>query len=313
MTRLTKRIGFVGLGVMGRPMAANLVRAGYAVRCHSRSAATTRAVEALGGEPVDRVADAAAGADVLITMVPDAPDVAEVALGTAGTDGADGSAGADGEQGALAHLPEGALYIDMSTIRAETARAVHRAAAARGVDALDAPVSGGEQAAVDGTLAVMAGGTAAAFERARPVLEAMATTVAHVGPAGSGQLVKAANQLIVGGTIQLVAEAIVLLEATGIDRAAALDVVAGGLAGSAVLDRKRNAMLAGDFTPGFRVDLHAKDLGIVRAAATEAGLALPVTALVTELMAALRARGHGGEDHTALLRLARELNGRADT
>jgi 2-hydroxy-3-oxopropionate reductase len=231
----------------------------------------------------------------VITMLPDSPDVTEVVLG---------------EDGVLANASDGLLLIDMSTISPQAAQQVAAAAADRGVRALDAPVSGGEQGAVEGALSIMAGGPAEAFEAARPVFEAVGSTIVHVGPAGSGQLVKAANQLVVAGTIELVAEAIVLLEATGVDAAAGLRVLAGGLAGSTVLNRKAAGMLERRFAPGFRVDLHHKDLGIMLAAARDAGAVVPLGALVAQLMAALRAQGDGGLDHSALLRGVERLSGR---
>jgi 2-hydroxy-3-oxopropionate reductase len=290
-------IGFIGLGIMGSPMAANLVKAGYDVAGHSRGRAGLDRLAAAGGRPVRDVAEAVAGADVVITMLPDSPDVEQVVLGAGGV---------------LAHARPGTLLIDMSTVRPQTARTVAAAAADRGVRALDAPVSGGEQGATEGTLSIMVGGAAADAEAARPVLEALGTTIVHVGPAGAGQTVKAANQLVVAGTIQLVAEAIVLLEASGVDAGAGLRVLAGGLAGSTVLDRKAAGMLARSFAPGFRADLHHKDLGIMLEAAREAGAVVPVGALLAQLMAALRAQGDGALDHTALLRLAERMAGRAD-
>jgi 2-hydroxy-3-oxopropionate reductase len=290
-------IGFIGLGIMGSPMAANLVKAGHDVAGHSRGRAGLDRLAAAGGRPVRDVAEAVAGADVVITMLPDSPDVEQVVLGPGGV---------------LAHARPGTLLIDMSTVRPQTARTVAAAAADRGVRALDAPVSGGEQGATEGTLSIMVGGAEADAEAARPVLEALGTTIVHVGPAGAGQTVKAANQLVVAGTIQLVAEAIVLLEASGVDAGAGLRVLAGGLAGSTVLDRKAAGMLARSFTPGFRVDLHHKDLGIMLEAAREAGAVVPVGALLAQLMAALRAQGDGALDHTALLRLAERMAGRAD-
>jgi 2-hydroxy-3-oxopropionate reductase len=290
-------IGFIGLGIMGSPMAANLVKAGYDVAGHSRGRAGLDRLAAAGGRPVRDVAEAVAGADVVITMLPDSPDVEQVVLGPGGV---------------LAHARPGTLLIDMSTVQPQTARTVAAAAADRGVRALDAPVSGGEQGATEGTLSIMVGGAEADAEAARPVLEALGTTIVHVGPAGAGQTVKAANQLVVAGTIQLVAEAIVLLEASGVDAGAGLRVLAGGLAGSTVLDRKAAGMLARSFAPGFRVDLHHKDLGIMLEAAREAGAVVPVGALLAQLMAALRAQGDGALDHTALLRLAERMAGRAD-
>jgi 2-hydroxy-3-oxopropionate reductase len=290
-----KTIGFIGLGVMGAPMAENLVKAGFDVAGYTRRSSGVDRLAAAGGRRATSVAEATRGADVVITMLPDSPDVTEVVLG---------------EDGVLANASGDLLLIDMSTISPQAAQQVAAAAADRGVRALDAPVSGGEQGAVEGTLSIMAGGPADAFEAARPVFEAVGTTIVHVGPAGSGQLVKAANQLVVAGTIELVAEAIVLLEAAGVDAAAGLQVLAGGLAGSTVLNRKAAGMLERRFAPGFRVDLHHKDLGIMLAAARDAGAVVPLGALVAQLMAALRAQGDGGLDHSALLRGVERLSGR---
>ncbi|SDS12045.1 2-hydroxy-3-oxopropionate reductase [Jiangella sp. DSM 45060] len=287
-------IGFIGLGVMGGPMAANLVRAGFDVTGFNRSPAKVERLVAAGGRGAASAAEAAEGADVVITVLPDSPDVEAVLL-----------------DGVLDVLAPGAVVVDMSTIRPDVARSLATAGDERGIRVLDAPVSGGEQGAVDATLSIMVGGDAAAFEAARPVFDALGRTVVHVGPPGAGQTVKAANQLIVAGTLQLVAEALVFLDAHGVDRSRAVEVLAGGLAGSAVLDRKATAMLAHEFTPGFRVDLHHKDLGIVTAAARDAGVAIPAGSLAATLMAALRAQGHGDLDHSALLLQVEQLSGRS--
>jgi 2-hydroxy-3-oxopropionate reductase len=286
-------VGFIGLGIMGGPMAANLVRAGFDVAGYNRSSAAVDRLVAAGGRAGGSVADVVRDADVVITMLPDTPDVEAVATGII-------DAG-----------HPGLLYIDMSTIQPQAARAVAAAARDKGIRVLDAPVSGGEQGAIDGALSIMVGGDAEDVERAGPVLAALGTTVVHVGLAGAGQTVKAANQLVVAGTIELVAEAIVLLEASGVDAAAGLRVLAGGLAGNRILDRKANTMLAREFAPGFRVDLHHKDLGIGLAVARDAGVVVPLGAVVAQLMAALRARGDGSLDHTALLRLVELLSGRS--
>ncbi|TVT54252.1 2-hydroxy-3-oxopropionate reductase [Amycolatopsis rhizosphaerae] len=289
------RVGFIGLGIMGGPMAVNLVRAGFEVTGHNRTPSKTDRLVRAGGRAAGSVAEAVTGADVVLTMLPDSPDVRGVVLG---------------EGGVLAHAREGALLVDCSTIRPDVARELAEAAAERGLAMLDAPVSGGEQGAVEGTLSIMAGGTAEAFEAARPVLDAVGATVVHVGPAGAGQTVKAANQLILAGTLELVAEALVFLEAHGLDTGTAFRVLAGGMAGSTVLDRKGAAMRAREFTPGFRVALHHKDLGIALTAAREAGVVIPLGAAVAQLMAALDAQGHGGLDHSALVQLVARLSGR---
>ena len=288
-------IGFIGLGVMGAPMAANLVAAGFDVAGYNRSPQKTERLVAAGGRRADSVADACAAADVVITMLPDSPDVESVVLG---------------EDGVLAHVRPGTVLVDMSTIRPDVARALAEAGTTRGVGVLDAPVSGGEQGAIDATLSIMVGGDADTFTSVRPVLDAMGSTVVHVGSAGSGQTVKAANQLMVAGIIGLVSEALVFLDAHGVDRDRAVDVLSGGLAGSAVLERKAPAMLRREFSPGFRVDLHHKDLGIVAAAAREAGVATPLGSLAGTLMAATRAQGHGSMDHSALLLLVEQLSGK---
>jgi 2-hydroxy-3-oxopropionate reductase len=289
-------VAFVGLGIMGAPMAENLVAAGYDVVGFNRSHPPVDRLIKRGGRGADSVADAAANADVVVTMLPDSADVAGVALG---------------EEGIYATAKAGTLHIDCSTIAPETSRRLAEAGAERGVRVLDAPVSGGESGAIEGILSIMVGGVADDVEEARPVLAAMGTTVVHVGPAGAGQTVKAANQLIVAGTVQLVAEALVFLQAHGVDLEAAVRVLAGGLAGSTVLDRKAPGMIARNFTPGFRVDLHHKDLGIVTAAARQMGVAIPLGAHAAQLMGAVRAQGHGDLDHTALLLLVEELAGRS--
>jgi 2-hydroxy-3-oxopropionate reductase len=288
-----RTIGFIGLGVMGAPMAERLIKAGFDVAGHTRRQAGRDRLAAAGGRPAASAAEAVDGADAVITMLPDSPDVAEVVLGP---------------DGVLAHAAPGTLLIDMSTIRPQVARDI---AAATDLEVLDAPVSGGEQGAIEGVLSIMVGGPSAAFARAQPVLDHLGTTIVHVGPAGSGQLVKAANQLVVAGTIELVAEAIVLLEASGVDAAAGLQVLGGGLAGSTVLERKGQAMRERRFTPGFRVDLHHKDLGIMLDAARSSGAIVPLGALVAQLMAALRAQGDGALDHGALLRGVERLSGSA--
>jgi 2-hydroxy-3-oxopropionate reductase len=215
------------------------------------------------------------------------------------------------DDGLFDHLAPDSVLIDASTIRPDVAVRLAEEGAHRDVRVLDAPVSGGEQGAIDGTLSIMVGGDAETFDAARPVLDAMGSTIVHVGPAGAGQTVKASNQLIVAGVLELVSEALVFLDAHGVDRQRAVEVLSGGLAGSAILDRKAAGMLARNFTPGFRVDLHHKDLGIVTAAAREVGVTMPLGAVVTQLMGALRAQGHGSLDHSALLLLVEQLSGRA--
>ena len=287
-------IAFIGLGIMGAPMAGHLVKAGHTVIGVNRSPAPVEKLVAAGGQAADTVADAVREADIVITMVPDSPDVESVALG---------------RDGVYANARRGALHVDMSSIRPDVSTALADAGREAGIRVMDAPVSGGEAGAKEANLSIMVGGDQGDFDEVKPVLDVLGATVVLVGPAGSGQTVKAANQLIVAGNFELVAEAIVFLRAYDVDTDAALKVLAGGLAGSTVLDRKGDSMLAGQFEPGFRVDLHHKDMGIVTSAAREKNVALPLGALTAQLVGALRAQGDGSLDHSALLRGVERLSG----
>jgi 2-hydroxy-3-oxopropionate reductase len=289
-----KNIAFIGLGIMGAPMAANLLRAGYPVTGHDHKDAAMAALAHAGGDSAASIAEAVVGADVVITMLPDSPHVEDAALG---------------EDGIYRNAHPGALHIDCSTIRPDASAALARQAAEHGIAAVDAPVSGGQSGAQDATLSIMVGGTPDEFARARPILSALGSTVAHVGRHGAGQTVKAANQLIVAGHIELLAEALIFLRAHSVDIGAAVQVLAGGLAGSTVLSRKAPSMLARDFTPGFRIDLHHKDMGIVTAAARQAGVVIPLGGHVAQLVASVKAQGDGGLDHSALLLAVERLSG----
>ncbi len=288
-------IAFIGLGIMGGHMARNLVEAGHDVTGYNRHPEPVEEFVAAGGNGATNAAEAVKDAEVIITMVPDSADVEDVVLG---------------EDGAYAHAKSGALHIDMSSIRPDVAVCVAEAAREAGLRALDAPVSGGEAGAKEGSLSIMVGGEKSDFDEAKPILDALGETVIHVGGPGSGQTVKAANQLIVAGTIELVAEAIVFLEAYDVDTEAAIEVLAGGLAGNRILDRKGASMLAREFEPGFRIDLHHKDMGIVTSAARDKGVVIPLGAVVAQLIASLRAQGHGDLDHSALLKAVEQLSGR---
>ncbi|MFD5096531.1 2-hydroxy-3-oxopropionate reductase [Amycolatopsis thailandensis] len=288
------KLGFIGLGIMGGPMAGHLVAAGHEVSGFDTNADALARLEAAGGRAADGVTDAVAGAEVVITMLPNHPQVEAVVLAAGGV---------------LESAKPGTLLIDMSTIRPETSIEVAERAAERGIRVLDAPVSGGQAGAEQASLSIMAGGDGEDFAAALPILEAVGKTIVHVGPHGAGQVVKAANQLVVGGTYGLIAEAIVLMEASGVDAGVGLDVLAGGLAGSRILELKRKSMVAREFAPGFRIDLHHKDMGIALAAARQADVALPLTGLVAQLVAAGRAMGHGSLDHSALLKVVEALSG----
>jgi 2-hydroxy-3-oxopropionate reductase len=291
----SRKIAFIGLGIMGGPMAANLVRAGHTVTGFNLTQDAIDKLVADGGRAAGSIAEAVADAEVVITMVPADPQVEQVILS---------------EGGVLEHAKPGTLVIDMSSITPQTSIKVAQAAAEKGIRTLDAPVSGGEAGAVEAVLSIMVGGGAEEFAEAKPLFDALGTTVIHVGPAGAGQTVKAANQLIVAVNIQVVAEAVVFLENAGVDLPAALDVLAGGLAGSTVLNRKKANMVDRQFAPGFRIDLHHKDMGIVTAAARAVEAPLPVGSLVAQLVASARANGDGSLDHSALLRGVERLAGR---
>jgi 2-hydroxy-3-oxopropionate reductase len=293
---MSSSVAFIGLGVMGRPMAKNLLKAGHTVTAYRRGGAADQDFEQAGGRTAPTIAQAVVGVDVVITMLPDSPQVEEVALGP---------------DGVFAHAAPGTVYMDMSTISPVVARELAKRGLGLGLRVLDAPVSGGEAGAIAGKLSIMVGGEAADFEAVRGILDAVGSTAALVGPAGAGQTVKAANQLMVAAHLEALAEAIVFLEASGVEPGPALAVLGGGLAGSTVLERRGASMLAGDYKPGFRVDLHHKDLGILTAAARQSGVTLPVGALVAGQIATLRAMGGGSLDHTALRALAEVTAGRA--
>jgi 2-hydroxy-3-oxopropionate reductase len=280
------RVGFVGLGVMGRPMAENLLAAGHELTVASRSPEPVAALAAAGASVAASPAEAARGTEAVILMLPDGAAVAAVS---------------EGEDGVLAAAAPGTLMIDMSTIAPAEARRLADAGAERGLAVLDAPVSGGDVGARAGTLSIMVGGEEADFERALPLFEALGSTVTHVGGAGAGQVVKARNQVVVALTIEALAEALTLGEAAGVEAATILDVLGAGLAANKVMEVRRENLLRGEFPPGFRIELHRKDLGIALDAAAELGVELPATPVVTALMDRLREAGRGGEDHTALL------------
>lgn len=288
------KVAWIGLGIMGSPMAENLIKAGYSVTGFTLEREKLDRLAANGGTAAPSIAEAVKDADVVVTMVPASPHVEAIAYG---------------DDGILAHAKKGALLIDMSSITPQTSIDLAEAAREKGVRVLDAPVSGGEAGAIEAVLSIMVGGEQADFDQAKPVFDVLGRTIVLCGPHGAGQTVKAANQLIVAVNIQACAEAVVFLEKSGVDLNAALDVLNGGLAGSTVLTRKKDNFINRDFAPGFRIDLHHKDMGIVTDAARNVGAALPVGAVVAQLVASLRAQGDGGLDHSALLRAVERLSG----
>jgi 2-hydroxy-3-oxopropionate reductase len=285
-------VGFIGLGIMGKPMAENLIEAGYDLVAYNR---TREKAEELGGATVaETPKEVAEQSDIIITMLPDSPQVEEAL---------------DGEDGVLEGVKEGALVVDMSTISPVVTEELADRAQERGASMLDAPVSGGDVGAIDGTLSIMVGGSEEDFERVLPLFEVMGKTVTHVGPVGRGQVVKAANQIVVALTIEAVSEALVLGSKAGVSPEKILDVLGGGLAGNKVMEVKREKMLDHSFDPGFRVELHHKDLGIALAAGREYGVTLPVTAVVDQMLETLKMLGRGDQDHSALLTLIEEASG----
>ena len=291
---MADKVGFIGLGIMGKPMAKNLIEAGHELVLYNR---TREKAEELAGDGAAGVAgsprEVAEGSDIVVTMLPDSPQVREVVAG---------------ENGVLEGLNEGALVVDMSTISPVVTEELAAQIREKGASMLDAPVSGGDVGAIEGTLSIMVGGEEADFERARPLFEVMGKTVTHVGPTGAGQVTKAANQIVVALTIEAVSEALVLGSKGGVSPEKILDVLGGGLAGNKVMEVKREKFLSHKFDPGFRSELHHKDLGIALAAGREYGVALPVTAIVDQMLLAMRKKGWGGEDHSALLRVIEDLS-----
>ncbi len=290
-------IAFIGLGIMGGPMAGNLAQAGHQVTGFNRSPGPNAALEEAGGKAAASCAEATRDAEIICVMVPDSPDVKDVLTG---------------EGGVFDSAPEGSLIIDFSSIRPDVAVSLAQQAAERGFRMLDAPVSGGQAGAVKAVLSIMVGGQESDFAAAKEVFEAVGKTVVHVGPSGSGQTVKSANQLMVASNMQALAEAVVFLEAHGVNLPSALEVLGGGLAGSAVLEQKKQNMMDRSFEPGFRIDLHHKDMGIFTAASREAGVVVPLGALVSQLMTSAQVNGDGRLDHSALLRGVERLSGRTD-
>ena len=292
---MTQTVGFVGLGAMGTPMATNLLAAGYELHVWNRTSTRSEALVSQGAQTARTPTDLAQ-CDFLITMVADGPDVEAVTLG---------------EHGILTNPRPGSVWIDFSSIAPATATRLADIARTRGVEPLDAPVSGGTNGAKAGTLAIMVGGSEDGFSRAQPLLDVLGENITHVGPNGAGQVAKLVNQLIVGGTIALVGEGLLLAEAAGCSPHAVREALAGGFADSRILEVHGQRMLDGAFEAGFRATLQLKDLRNAVASADQNGIPVPLTALTQQLFAALCAGGGGDLDHSALAVLLHELAGRA--
>ncbi len=281
-------IGFIGLGIMGKPMARNLLKAGYSLTVSNRSHGPVDELIADGAQAGATPRDVAARSEVVITMLPDSPDVESVALG---------------DDGIIGGTRDGALWIDMSTIAPATTKRVADELAKKGVSSLDAPVSGGETGAIDAALSIMVGGSDEAFARAKPIFEALGKNIVHVGALGAGQVTKACNQIVVGVTIEAVAEALALAEAAGVDPAKVRAALLGGFAQSKILEVHGQRMIDRTFNPGFKSRLHRKDMNIAANAGDEYGLNLDAAKLAREHFDRLIARGDGERDHSALFTL----------
>ena len=293
---MSDSVGFIGLGIMGRPMARNLRRAGHALCVYARRADSVEPLVAAGASACTSPAEVARQAGIVFSMVADTPDVEQVILGP---------------NGVLEGVRPGSVVVDMSTISPSTTRDMAERLRERGAEMLDAPVSGGELGAIDGVLSIMVGGTEAAFERVLPLFEVMGRNIVHVGENGAGQVCKSCNQVVVSQTMAGVGEAMLMARASGVDPAKVRDALLGGSAYSKILEIHGQRMIDANYEPGFKASLHRKDLRIVLEAAHELGIAMPGTALVSQYLNALVGRGLGDLDSAALFRVLEDVNGAA--
>jgi 2-hydroxy-3-oxopropionate reductase len=291
---MAQTIGFIGLGIMGKPMSKNLLKAGYPLVVHSRSRGPVDEVVKAGAKAASTPKEVTAQCDVLITMLPNSPDVEQVALG---------------KDGIIEGAKPGLVFVDMSTISPIVSKKIGEALAAKGVKMLDAPVSGGEKGAIDAALSIMVGGDKGTFDAVLPIFQAMGKTITLLGPLGMGGFTKLANQIIVAVNLTALAEALTLGKKAGLDRELLLTALGGGLAGSRCLEQKKPNYIAGTYNPGFKIDLHFKDLGLIMESARALGVPLPATAVVQELFSAMRVKGRGGLDHSGIITLLEDLAG----
>lgn len=281
-------IAFIGLGIMGRPMALNLLKAGHRLRVHARRVESMQPLSQAGAIACASPAEAARGSQMIFTMVSDTPDVEQVVLG---------------EHGVIHGAAAGAVVVDMSTISSVSTREIAQRLAQRGIEMLDAPVSGGDVGAINGTLSIMVGGKAEVFERVRPLFEVMGKNIVHIGVSGAGQVAKGCNQIIAGVTIEAVAEALTLARKNDVDPGKVREALLGGFANSKVLEIHGKRMLDGDFKPGFKVRLHRKDLRIVMDTAAQVNVCLQQAGLVAQHLNALMGRGMGEADSSAIVKV----------
>ena len=281
------KVGFIGLGIMGKPMCKNLIKAGHELVVNTHNPNTLKEMAELGATTVSCGREVAEAADVIITMLPNSPQVRDVALG---------------EGGIIEGGKEGTVLIDMSSIDPTESKAISAELAKKGIDMLDAPVSGGEPKAIDGTISVMVGGKKETFDKYYDLLMDMAGSVVYVGELGSGNVAKLANQVIVALNIAAVSEALTLAKKAGTDPELVYQAIRGGLAGSTVLDAKAPMMMDHNFKPGFRIELHIKDLNNALNAAHAVNASLPLTAEIMEIMQSLKADGNEKDDHSAIVK-----------
>ncbi len=288
------KIGFIGLGIMGKPMAKNLLKAGHDVVVFDIMKANVDELVSAGAKAGSSSADVASQVPLVITMLPNSPHVKTVVMG---------------ENGVLEGAKEGLKLVDMSSIAPLASQEIAKACAERGVQMLDAPVSGGEPKAIDGTLAIMVGGDKSLFEEVKDILLIMGASAVHCGEIGAGNTTKLANQIIVGLNIAAVSEAFTLVKKAGVDPELVFDAIKGGLAGSTVMNAKAPMMIESNFKPGFKIDLHIKDLANALDTGHGVGSPLPLTALVREMMETLHADGHGQDDHSGLAQYYAKVSG----
>lgn len=287
------KIGLIGLGIMGKPMAKNLLKAGYELVVNDRNQANVEEVVAAGATAASQ-AEIGETCDVVLTMLPNSPQVKEVMLG---------------DDGVAAHMKSGSTFIDMSSINPVASKEIAAVLEAKGIDMLDAPVSGGEPKAIDGTLSFMVGGKQEVFDKFKDLLGAMGASVVRCGDVGAGNTTKLANQIIVACNIQALAEALTLAQKAGVDPELVFQAIRGGLAGSTVMDAKAPMMIAGNDKPGFKIDLHIKDLNNALDCAHAVGSPLPMTAGVQEILQWLHNNGCGQQDHSAIAKYYEKLTG----
>lgn len=289
-----EKIGFIGLGIMGKPMAKNLIKAGYQLVVYDLNQAAVEEVVAAGAAPGTSPMDVASQVEIVITMLPNSPHVKEVVLG---------------ENGVLAGAKPGLIIIDMSSIAPLASKEVAAKAAEHQVEMIDAPVSGGEPKAIDGTLSIMVGGKKEIFDRCKPILSKMGKSVVHCGEIGAGNTTKLANQVIVALNIAALSEALVLGTKAGVEPEVIFEAIRGGLAGSTVMEAKAPMIFEGNFKPGFKIELHIKDLANALETGHEVGVPLPLTSQVMEIMQALKVDGKGQNDHGGIIQFYEKLAG----